>query len=229
VPSASPTTVTLPSTPATSQGVLDPLNRMSEVLFGVLMVMTFTGSISVAESGQGQIRSTLLSALGCNLAWGVIDAGMYLMARFTERAHDQLTLKAIREARDPAEARRLLGDALPADIFTHLGAPEIEILRGWLNQSPEPSTAVTFIRSDFVGALAVFLLVFLSTFPIVIPFLVMHDAAPALRVSHAISVVLLFLVGWSIGTHTGHAGWRVGLVMVLVGTMLAAMTLALGG
>ena len=41
------------------------------------MVMTFTGSISVAESGHGQIRDTLLGAIGCNLAWGIIDAGMY--------------------------------------------------------------------------------------------------------------------------------------------------------
>jgi VIT1/CCC1 family predicted Fe2+/Mn2+ transporter len=209
--------------------VLDPLDRLSEILFGLIMVMTFTGSISVAESGQGQIRDVLLSALGCNLAWGLIDGGMYIMARFTERARGLLTLKAIRTASNPDEAHRLIAESLPADIFARLGALELERIRGWLNERPEPQDRVPFTVADFMGALAVFLLVFLSTFPVVIPFLVMHEAAPALRVSHSISVVMLFLVGWSIGTHTGRPGWQVGAVMVLVGTALAAITLALGG
>lgn len=208
--------------------VLDPLDRLSEILFGLIMVMTFTGSISVAESGQGQIRDVLLSALGCNLAWGLIDGGMYIMARFTERARGLLTLKAIRRA-NPDEAHRLIAESLPADVFATLGAPELERIRGWLNERPEPRARVPFTVADFVGALAVFLLVFLSTFPVVIPFLVMHEAAPALRISHAISVVMLFLVGWSIGTHTGRPGWQVGAIMALVGTSLAAITLALGG
>src|SRR3954469_16170325 len=94
-----------------ARGVLDPLDRSSELLFGLIMVMTFTGSISVAESGQGQIRDTLLGAVGCNLAWGIIDAGMFLMARFTERAHGLMTLKAIREVDDADRAHLLIGEA----------------------------------------------------------------------------------------------------------------------
>ena len=62
-----------------SKRVLDPIDRVSEVLFGLIMVLTFTSSISVAEAGRLEIRTMLLGTLGCNLAWGGIDAVLYLM------------------------------------------------------------------------------------------------------------------------------------------------------
>ena len=53
-----------------SKRVLDPIDRVSEVLFGLIMVLTFTGSLSVAEAGRDDVRAMLIGALGCNLAWG---------------------------------------------------------------------------------------------------------------------------------------------------------------
>ena len=56
-----------------SKRLLEPIDRVSEVLFGLIMVLTFTGSLSIAEAGHSEIRTMLIGALGCNLAWGVID------------------------------------------------------------------------------------------------------------------------------------------------------------
>ena len=50
--------------------VLDPIERVTEVIFGALMALTFTGSFSVASPGQ-EVRTMLWAALGCNLAWGL--------------------------------------------------------------------------------------------------------------------------------------------------------------
>ena len=213
----------------TSRRVLSPLERMSEILFGLIMVMTFTGSISVAEHGRGEIRNVLISALGCNLAWGVVDAGMYLMGRFTERARDLIMLTAIHATNDRKEAHRLLDEVLPPIISRQADAEDLDRMHSWLRARPVPPGNVTFTHMDWIGALAVFLLVFLSTFPVVIPFLLMHDAATALRFSHGIAIGMLFLVGWKIGAHTGHSPWRVGATMVVIGTALAAGTMALGG
>ena len=74
-----------------------------------------------------------------------------------------------------------------------------------------------------------FLLVFVSTFPIVIPFIVMREAMPALRVSNAIAIVLLYLAGRSAGRYAGFRGWTTGLAMVAIGVVLVAITMALGG
>src|SRR4030095_1819511 len=48
-----------------SKRVLDPVERISEVLFGLIMVLTFTGSLSVAEAGRDDVRTMLICALGC--------------------------------------------------------------------------------------------------------------------------------------------------------------------
>ena len=62
----------------TSGSALDPVYRSSEVIFGLLMAMSFIGSISVATDGQEEVRTLLIAALGCNLAWGLVDAVMHL-------------------------------------------------------------------------------------------------------------------------------------------------------
>ena len=67
--------------------VLNPVDRISEVLFGTIMVLTFTGAISAATDGRQEIRELLWAALGCNVAWGLVDAIMYLMNVVLERAH----------------------------------------------------------------------------------------------------------------------------------------------
>ena len=63
----------------------------------------------------------------------------------------------------------------------------------------------------------------------VLPFLFMHEARPALRVSNAIAIVMLFFVGAALGRQAGYRPWMMGLAMVFVGAVLVAMTIALGG
>jgi hypothetical protein len=48
--------------------LLDPSERLSEILFGLIMVITFTCSFNVAQAGHGGVRKMLAAALGCNLA-----------------------------------------------------------------------------------------------------------------------------------------------------------------
>jgi hypothetical protein len=80
--------------------VLDPIERACEVLFGVIMVLTFTGSISVAEGDAKESRTVQVAAIGCNFAWGIVDAAMYLVANFANRARSLATLHARSRERD---------------------------------------------------------------------------------------------------------------------------------
>src|SRR5262245_62616120 len=93
--------------------VLEPAERIAEVLFGLIMVLTFTGSLSIAEAGRDDVRAMLIGALGCNLAWGVIDAIFYLMGTFAESARNLGIHRAVLQADDPQAARRLIAEALP--------------------------------------------------------------------------------------------------------------------
>ena len=65
------------------------------------MVLTFTGSLSIAEAGRDDVRTMLIGALGCNLAWGIIDGVLYLMGCMAEKGRGLLTFRAVRKAADP--------------------------------------------------------------------------------------------------------------------------------
>ena len=211
------------------RAVLDPVERISELLFGLIMVLTFTGSLSAATAGREEIRTMLFGAIGCNLAWGIVDAFMYLINNITERGQGILKLHAVRAAKNPEAAQRIIVEALPKPVASVLQQNEIESLRQRLSQLPEPSARPRLGTQDFLGAVGVFLIVFLSTFPVVIPFIFMHNALRALRISNAIALVMLFLCGYWLGRHAGHRPWRMGFAMVVVGSVLVAVTIALGG
>lgn len=209
--------------------VLEPIDRVSEVLFGLIMVLTFTGSLSVAEAGRDDVRAMLVGALGCNLAWGIIDAILYLMGCLAEKGRGLFAFHAARRTADPTEAQRLIADAVPAAIASVLTPAELEAVRQRLIQLPEPPPRAQLSKEDWLGAGGVFLLVFLCTFPVVIPFLLMSHAGPALRVSNLVAIVMLFATGYAFGRMTARNPWLVGLVMVVLGLILVGMTMALGG
>ena len=209
---------------------------MSEVLFGLIMVLTFTGSLSVAtgeDTGPEAIREMLIGAIGCNIAWGIVDAIMYLMNCVTERARGRAALRAVRTAANPRLAHQVIADAVPEVIASTLDEPELEKIRVRLVASRDAEMQAESRRlvnnDEWLGALGVFLLVFLCTFPVVLPFMFMDQAHLALRISNGIAIVMLFGSGYALGKFAGVRPWLVGVIMVIVGTALAGMTLALGG
>jgi hypothetical protein len=209
--------------------VLEPYDRVSEVLFGLIMVLTFTGSLSIAEAGRESIRTMLVGALGCNLAWGVIDGILYLMGCLAERGKALLTLRAVRQASDPQKAQRLIAGALPPLVASILQPAELETMRQRLNDLPEPPEQARLGKDEWLGGVAVFLLVFLSTFPVVVPFIFMKNVVLALRVSNAIAIAMLFVTGSVFGRITGRRPWAMGIGMVVLGAVLVGLTMALGG
>ena len=215
--------------PVSSKRALDPADRVAEVLFGLIMVLTFTGSLSVAEAGRDDVRAMLIGALGCNLAWGIIDAILYLMGCLAERSRQLMTFRAIRTAESPAQARAVLADALPKALAAVLEPAELDAMRARLARLPEPPAHARMTKDDVRGAAGVFLLVFLSTFPVVIPFIVMRNAMPALRVSNTIAVAMLFMTGYAYGRLTGYRPIGMGISMVVLGAVLVGITMALGG
>lgn len=212
-----------------SKRVLEPGERIAELLFGLIMVLTFTGSLSVAEAGRDDVRTMLIGALGCNLAWGLIDGVFYLMGCLGEQGRGLRTLRALRRAAQPEEAHRVIAGALPPMVAAALGPVEYEQVRQKLARLPEPPARPRLGRSEWLGALMVFVWVFLTTFPVAIPFIFMHDIARAMRFSNAIAIVLLFLSGCAFGRVAEYRPWATGLGMVLLGGVLVGITIALGG
>ena len=201
---------------------LDPFEHVSEVVFGVLMALSFTGALSVATAGREEVRTMMLTALGCNIAWGLTDAVMYLVGTATERERKVALLRRLAATKDAGEAHRMIAGELPGPR-----GEALEAMRQSLLAVPIPSANLG--RDDFAAALGVFFLVVLATFPVVIPFVFLHETALALRVSNGLAVATLFVGGYMLGRHAEGNPWRFGLALAVIGAALVAAIVALGG
>jgi hypothetical protein len=208
---------------------LDPDERFAEVLFGLIMVVTITGTISVTEGGRQDVREMLVAALGCNLAWGIADGVMWILTTIMVRGRGLVALRAVRAAEDPRRAHAVIAGALPPALADLLGPPELEAIRQRVLAAPEPPRHPPFGRDDLLAALGVCVLVFVSTFPVVIPFFFVAEARLALRISNGIAIAMLFLLGRFAARQGGGRPWRFGLAMVALGCGLVGAIVALGG
>ena len=214
------------ATAGRSRRVLDPTDRIIEVLCGLIMVLTFT--LAAPLSDRADVRPMLIAALGCNLAWGIVDAVMYLMTQLSERRTGLRALRALRQTTDDAAAHRILTQALPPTVAAALQPADTELIRRRLRQLPEPG-GTQLPKHAWRGALGVFLLVFLSTLPVAVPFAVFGDVHVARRISHLIALSMLFMAGCAFGRVVGYYPALVGLSMVFLGGALVLITIALGG
>jgi VIT1/CCC1 family predicted Fe2+/Mn2+ transporter len=205
------------------------MDRISEVLFGLIMVLTYTGTLAVLTANDFAIRTMILGALGCNLAWGIIDGGVFLMARLNERGSAAMILRAVRATPDATAAQRIIADAMPPLLAPLLTSDQHEAIRLKLLAMPAPAGHLRLTRHDWLGALAVCLLSFCSTFPVVVPFLLIGDPWLALRAANAVAVAMLFGCGYAFGVYSGLRPWMTGLAMVAVGGALVGVAIALGG
>lgn len=206
---------------------LDPIDRASEVVFGTLMAMSFSGTLSVATAGEQDVHTMMLAALGCNLAWGLTDGVMFLVAAVTEERRKAGLLVRLHNARDNAEADRLIAAELPPRLQTHANPAVYEAIRESLMNAPEQIKVLSFRRIR--DAIQVFLLVVLSTFPIVLPFMFVEEPMHALRLSNLMGLLTLFVSGYFLGRFADGRPLRFAFGMSLIGAVMIGVIIALGG
>src|SRR6187431_1365690 len=124
--------------PIPRKRVLEPYTVIAEILFGLIMVLTFTGSLSVADAGRDDVRMMLIGALGCNIAWGMIDAIFYLMSCVSDKGENIRSLRALYDAANREEAYEVITEALPPMIAATLTPTDYETMHQRLLQQPKP-------------------------------------------------------------------------------------------
>jgi hypothetical protein len=210
------------------KSILDPLERSSEIIFGLIMALTFTSTISLVAS-KADVRMMLVGALGCNIAWGIVDAAMYLLSQTVSRERLRSLALAVASA-PPENARHIIIENMPLETGRIFTESELERIASVVRSSPIPGRRIVPTSDELRGAAGIFLLVFFSTVPVALPFAFFEDVGVALRTSNAIAVALLFAVGSSLGKHMEWKPyWATGVIVSLFGAILVAITIALGG
>jgi hypothetical protein len=210
-------------------GVLSPYDRGSEMLFGLIMALTITGALSVTSATPQETRALFVSTLSCNVAWGLVDAVMYVLNSVLGRGRKLLLDRALREGADPAELRTLLAEVLPEQVAADLSTGDLESVRRAVATHPDLHAPARVQGKDLLAALGVFLVVVASTFPVALPFLLIHDVSLAKTVSRGLSLALLFVGGYAVGRYSGVRPVWMGLAMLGIGAVLVAAVTALGG
>lgn len=212
---------------------LDPASTLGEILFGLIMTLTFTlgAGIIVKDEGREGARQLLFAVIGCNIAWGIIDAALYLLGQLFDRGRLRRLGLTIRRAGDRSKATVLLAAELDPLLADVLSPPESAELYTRIadNLLARPARAVKITKEDWLGAATSFILVVITSAPAVLPFLLIDRPFLALRVSNAILLALLFLCGYRWAHYTLSNPWLVGSILLLGGILLVLAAIALGG
>jgi len=215
-----------------TQHHLDPASRLVEILFGLIMVLaaTLTAGLLVAE-GKAGVRQLLFAAIGCNVAWGIIDGIMYIMNSMVVRRGKVRLVEAVQNTADPEVALRLIHDEVEPELQELLDPKEAAAFSKSVFQQIAGAhiSKKILTKEDLYGALASFWLVFVSCLPAALPFVIFSEPTFALRVSNVLLIAGLFYVGQKWAQYAGRNRWAMGSGMVAVGLLLVGVTILLGG
>jgi hypothetical protein len=212
---------------------LDPATSLGEVLFGLIMTLTFTlgAGLIIDEEGREGARQLLIATIGCNIAWGVIDGALYLAGQLFDRGRIRKVKVVVRDAVSESAAGAIVAaefDPLLRQVTTEAERDDLysRVARN-IRLQPDHSNQIT--KQDLMGALASFWLVFAASFPAAIPFMLIDDAHMALRVSNAVLIGLLFVTGHRWARYTLGQPWAVGFCFLTGGLAMVWTAIALGG
>jgi VIT1/CCC1 family predicted Fe2+/Mn2+ transporter len=212
------------------QDHLDPASRLGEVLFGLIMALGFTGAVRLGHEDADN-RALFIGILGCNLAWAIVDGVMYVLTALFERGRKLRLMRSVLAAPNEEAALEAVGREIDAPLLALTTPDELRVLRRGILELVRraPPEKLRIHREDLFGGLAVALIIAISTLPIVVPYLVFADPDVAVRVSYAIALGLLFLLGIWWARVVGAHPLAVGVGLTLIGFLLVLLTIAMGG
>ncbi len=211
---------------------LDPADSLGELLFGLIMSLTLTlGARLLSQRPDIEPHELVVALVGCNIAWGIIDAVLYLMGSVFSRNMRVHFVRRLKGVKGEAEAMELISEEFGLEDAPNMSDEDraafhrvaLDIMRRAGTQRAQ------LRRLDFQGAAIIILLVSFSALPGALPFLFVEDGYIALRLANFIQVGLLFFVGYRWAEHTGANPWRTGLGIVALGVTMVLVAVALGG
>jgi len=220
--------------------LLDPIDRLAETIFSVLILLTFTFAYRVFRLGldpytpipPDYLLDLALAALGAAIAWGLIDGVIYALLSVLERGEKHRFLANVQAAATEEEGIAAVAEELDYVLEPITGSDQrrqlyVDVLDHLRNSQAKP---VTLTRDDLLGGLGSALVAVLAVLPSLVPLVLFRDTYwLALRASNLVSFAVLFYTGYQWGRYSGANPWKMGLMLVAVGAVLALIAISMGG
>jgi len=220
--------------------LLDPIDRLSETIFSILILLTFTLAFSIIKLGANPaqpIPSTyvielMIGAAGATLAWGLIDGIMYALLSMFARGESHRLLQYLQAATTEEEGIEIVAGELDHILEPITGKEQRrmlyqDVLEHLREGQPQP---VRLSREDIAGGFGSVLVAVLAVLPSFVPLLLFHNnPALAIRASNVVSFFMLFIAGYQWGKYTGSNTWATGLLLAGIGAVMVLIAIPLGG
>jgi hypothetical protein len=220
--------------------LLDPIDRLSETIFSILILLTFTLAFRIIKLGgdpnqaipSSYVNELLIGAAGATLAWGIIDGIMYALMAMFERGERHRLLHQLQAAHTDEEGIQVVAAELDHILEPITGGQQRQALYQDVLDHLRDGTAqpVGLTREDVAGGFGSVLVAVVAVLPSFVPFLVFYDnPALAIRASNVVSFVVLFISGYQWGKYTGANPWKTGLLLAAIAALMVLIAIPLGG
>ncbi len=211
---------------------ITPAGRLQEVIYALIMVLTVSSTVShtVPDTEEGMLI-LVFAVLGCNIAWGIVDGVMFVLTSLFNRNRSLKMVKDATSAMSGEEALSIIdGEFNPPFEWMLDGGQRRklneEIFDHIVRLKP-PEVHVT--RQDILGGVFCFAVTFLTTLPVLVPFYFINEMDPAVRLSNAIALTMLFVTGIEYARYTNKSPLKTGVAVLLLGGVVVIVTILLGG
>ncbi len=218
---------------------LYPHERLVEIIYGLVIALTITSAIRVITGGVDlDIDLMAVASLGAGIAWGIIDAILYVLVVVFQRHRYFLIAGKIRSAKDEQEALSTIQGELEESIIGTLDVEDQKSVYRLVLHAQRRSSDIRYtrqpgtigiVREDIFGSVQIFLAMLLATVVVVIPLWLIEPPHAAVVVSNIVAFSALFVVGYTWAKHTSIRNTVFGLMLVMVGAVIVGISLVLGG
>ncbi len=222
------------------ENLIDPIDRLTELLFSILILLTFTMTAWILglsgsrerSLGPENIVDLAVAALLTVIAYGVIDGVIYILLTMFGRGESHRLLQGIQAADSEQEAVDVIADNLDYMLEPITGYQERRQLYSHIlvHLRDSQPRQIGLKREDITAGLGhILVAILVITPPLLALVLLRQNPETAILVSNAISFFLLFFVGYRWGRYTGANPWKTGLIILAVIVVLVLFLFWLGG
>ncbi len=218
---------------------LYPQERLVEILYGLVIALTITSAVRVITgAGTLDIELMVTTSLGAGVAWGIIDAILYILVIVFQKHRYTRIASKISSAKDESEALATIQEDLEDSLVGTLDAEDQKSVYRLVLHAQRRSNGASYTRQpkfigiareDIFGAFQVFFAMLLSTLVVVVPLWLIEPPHTAVVMSNIIAFLVLFIVGYTWAKHTNIRKTLFGITLVTLGAAIVGISVVLGG
>lgn len=205
----------------------------AEAIYSVIIAMTFTSVLRGYEPpGETAYLDIVYPALFCCIAWGIADGLFYAWERRYNIRMENEIIDLSRSIESSDNALPLIGEQLDDTILRNISDEKrIQLYRNLVKYLAGAGMKAAPSRRDAISIIsATTIISTIAGLAVVAPFFLVEDVGLALNVSNILGIFLLFVIGCNRAYDKSTSDRIImGLGTAIIGIVIAAITILLGG